>query len=139
MQAAINTHRMARNLPCVNRYVLQVSQMVLETFAMLSCTGRALVCWYCTSPKAAPTRHTRMPRYISVTPLMPASPPKWTVVRSGMTMSDSLAYPPVQLSREMKKRRTQKQCFLFFINSGARDYRRNVPGGANTFFGESNP
>ncbi len=58
---------------------------------MLSCTGSALVCLYCTRPKIAPIKQIRIPRYISATPLTPPNPPKCTVVRSGITMSDSLA------------------------------------------------
>ena len=69
MHAAINSHRIARNFPWVNRYVLQVSQIVLETFAMLACTGSALVCMYCNKPNIAPITHIRIPRYISVAPL----------------------------------------------------------------------
>ena len=57
----------------------------------ISCTGRALVCLYCTRPKTAPMAHIRMPRYISVTPLTPPRPANVTCVRSGILMSASLA------------------------------------------------
>src|SRR5438067_2818608 len=65
--------------------------MVWETFAILSWTGRALVCIYCTSPKTAPMAQITIPMYMRVTPLMPPSPSNLTFVRSGMLMSASLA------------------------------------------------
>src|ERR1035437_5234897 len=62
-----------------------------ETLDMDECTWRALVCVYWTRPKAAPTAQSRMPRYISVTPLMPPKPSKRTCVRSGILISASPA------------------------------------------------
>src|SRR5439155_7303818 len=72
------------------RYVLQVSQMVLDTLPIDSCTGSALVCLYCTSPKIAPAAQIRMPRYINVRPLTPPSPLNVTGARSGILISASL-------------------------------------------------
>src|SRR5205814_99209 len=86
----MRTQRIARNLPCWKRYVLQVSQMVLDTLPIDSCTGSALVCLYCTSPKIAPAAQIRMPRYIKVRPLTPPSPLNVTGARSGILISASL-------------------------------------------------
>ena len=91
MHPAISTHRMARNFPCCHRYVLHVSQITRETSLMDLCTGRFFVRRYCTSPKIAPTAHMTMPRYISVSPLMPPSPSKLTCSRPGIFKSASPA------------------------------------------------
>src|SRR5690242_3487535 len=93
MQPAIRTQRMARNLPCWKRYVLQVSQMIFDTLPMVEWTGSALVNRYCTRPNAAPMRHMAMPKYIKVTPPTPHKPVKVTRVRSGILMLASLATP----------------------------------------------
>src|SRR5690348_16537549 len=92
--------------------------MVLETRAMLPCTGRALVCLYCTRPKTIPMTQMASPAYISVMPLTPPRPPNFTVVRSGITMSDSLAYAPVEPSIISERRMNQYQCFLLLISLG---------------------
>src|SRR5258708_7004149 len=69
--------------------------MVWETLAMLSCTGKALVWRYCTTPKIAPMAQMRMPRYIRAEPLMPPKPSNLTLERSGILMSASPAKPAV--------------------------------------------
>ena len=48
-------------MPCWVTYVLQVSQMVLETDSMELCAGRFLVWMYCKYPKARPITHTSKP------------------------------------------------------------------------------
>src|SRR5439155_17243751 len=72
--------------------------MVFETLRIESCTGRDLVCLYCTSPKIAPTAQIRIPKYISVTPLIPPRPSNLTGARSGMLMSASLAATLIPLN-----------------------------------------
>src|SRR5437899_4796966 len=65
--------------------------MMFDTLLIELCTGRALVCLYCTNPNTAPTAHTKMPRYMSISPLTPPKPANRTWVRSGILMSASLA------------------------------------------------
>jgi hypothetical protein len=90
MQIAMSTHRANRNLPCWRRYVLHVSQIVFETVLMDLCTGRFLVCTYCSRPNSAPSAHTTNPSMSTVFPV--SEPPRnETACRSGMLMSDSLA------------------------------------------------
>src|ERR1019366_630161 len=62
-----------------------------DTLAIEECTWSALVCVYWMRPKAAPIAQITMPRYISVTPLTPPKPSKWTCVSSGILMSASPA------------------------------------------------
>src|SRR5438552_3730433 len=104
--------------------------MVLETLAMLSCTGRALVCLYCTRPKAAPMKQITMPQYISVVPAMPPRPLNLTVSNRGMWMSASLAFTPVAANRVRKPSTIQNQYLLFLIIFGTEIItkdRRNMP------------
>ena len=56
MQAAISTHSTARNFPCCPRYVLHVSQMILDTTDIDLWTGRFLVWMYWIQPKTMPTK-----------------------------------------------------------------------------------
>src|ERR1700677_409929 len=90
MQAAISSHRTARNLPCCQRYVLQVSQMMLETAAIDECTGRFRVWMYCIQPKIMPPMHTTRPAKRTAEPVRDP-PMNETAFRSGILMSDSLA------------------------------------------------
>src|SRR5580698_1447040 len=90
MQTAMRSQSTARNLPCCARYVLQVSQMMLETAAIEEWTGRFRVWMYCIQPKIIPPMQTTRPIMSTADPL---SEPfmKETEFRSGILMSDSLA------------------------------------------------
>src|SRR6185437_10916726 len=114
MQAAINIQRIARNLPWVNKYVLHVSQIVFETFAMDSCTGSALVCLYWMRPKIAPTTHMKMPKYINAMPPTPPRLLKCTPARSGMLISASLA-KALLAKPDRQIRIIMKGSFLVFL------------------------
>ena len=65
--------------------------MVADTRAMLSCTGRARVCWYCTKPKTAPIKQTTKPQFIKAAPPKPPRVGNFTADKSGMTRSASPA------------------------------------------------
>src|SRR5437870_2204899 len=115
MQAAMRSQRMARNFPWVNRYVLQVSQMVLETVAMLSWTGSALVCLYCHIPKIAPIKQIKMPKYIKVVPLTPPRPANLTASNGGILISASLPKAAVDRPKMARMSTPQNHRLLFLI------------------------
>jgi len=127
MQAAMSSQRIARNLPCVNRYVLQVSQIELETFAMLSWTGRALVCVYWISPKIAPTAHMAIPIYINEMPLRPPRPSNLTWVRSGIFMSASLARNDTAGTEATARAASDQRNLGNFIIYGTRGFSGRIP------------
>src|ERR1035438_1185703 len=127
MQAAMSSQRIARNLPWVNRYVLQVSQIELETFAMLSWTGRALVWVYWISPKTAPTKHRAMPMYISEIPLRPPRPSNLTWVRSGILISASLARNDTAGTEATARAIDDQRSLDNFIICEARGLYRRIP------------
>src|SRR5438445_5812161 len=118
----MSTQRMARNFPWVNRYVLHVSQIVLETADMLSCTGRALVCLYCTNPKIAPMKQIRMPKYIKVVPLTPPRPANLTASKGGILISASLPKAAVDRPKMARMSTPQNHRLLFLIIYRSGDY-----------------
>ncbi len=69
MQAAINTQSSTRNFPCCARYVLHVSQIMLETLLMALWTGSARHRMYSQKPNSAPTAQMASPRYNRAWPL----------------------------------------------------------------------
>src|SRR5437867_8506525 len=85
---------------------------------MLLCTGRALVCLYCTRPKAAPMKQITMPQYISVVPAMLPKPLNLTASSRGMWMSASLALTPVAANSVSAPSTIQNQYLLFLIIFG---------------------
>ena len=62
LHTAISNQRAARNFPCCQRYVLQVSQMMFETSLIERWTGNARMRRYSKIPKAAPTAQTNRPK-----------------------------------------------------------------------------
>ena len=76
------------NLPCVIRYVLQVSKISSEISRIERWTGRFLSWKYITMPKARPARQTTRPAKSRDQPSMPRNE---TDDRSGRTSSASLA------------------------------------------------
>src|SRR4051812_27106318 len=82
---------------------------------MLSCTGSALVCMYCTKPKMAPMAQTMMPKYMSDKPLAPPKPGNFTWLKSGILISDSLAKALVEQPKAANTRTTQNHSLLFRI------------------------
>src|SRR5439155_5551100 len=82
---------------------------------MLSCTGRALVCLYCTRPNAAPIKQITMPRYISVKPLTPPKPSNLTVSSAGILISASLPKAAVVTQRRAKMSTPRNHRVLFLI------------------------
>src|SRR6266478_3747824 len=113
--------------------------MVLETLAMLSCTGRALVCLYCTRPKAAPMKQITMPQYISVVPAMPPRPLNFTVSNCGIWMSASLAFTPVAANRVRNPSTIQNQYLLFLIIFGTEIITKEQPKRPTLFLGANTP
>src|SRR6266852_5095671 len=90
MHKAMSTHRIARKRPCWSRWVLQVSQIVLETCRIRSCTGSRLVCRYCTRPKAAPSAQiTRPTSRIAIPGTLAPRMVNSTLLRGGILMSAS--------------------------------------------------
>src|SRR5882724_4331681 len=108
--------------------------MVLETWAMLSCTGRDLVLPYCTSPKIAPIKQMPMPRNINVEPWMPPKPSNLTCVRSGMGMLASLAKHPIEPPNKATKRTAQNPSLFFFILFKSAGLFPNKPPDCQPFF-----
>ena len=90
MQTAMRIQSVARNFPCCHRYVLHVSQMMLETSPMDLWTCSARVCLYCKIPNAAPMAQMTRPANKIAWPLKP--PPKnETSCNDGRLMSASPA------------------------------------------------
>ena len=90
MQAAISTQSSKMNLPCCARYVLHVSQIMLETLLIALWTGSARQRANSQQPTSAPTAQMASPRYNRAVPLKP-TPGNFTCVRSGRLISASPA------------------------------------------------
>src|SRR5471030_1085294 len=90
MQTAMRIQSVARNFPCCHRYVLHVSQMILETSPMDLWTCSARVCLYCKSPNAAPMAQIIRPENKIACAVKPPLPND-TLSNDGRLMSASPA------------------------------------------------
>ncbi len=101
---------------------------------MLSCTGNALVCLYCTRPNRAPTPQSKMPRYISISPLMPPNPANLTSLREGILMSASPANTLVARPNKQNAASAHKEILVFFIKRCRGRRLTKLPIAANHFW-----
>src|SRR5208282_5071424 len=69
MHTAINAQSSTRNFPCCARYVLHVSQIMLETLLMDLCTGSPRQRPYSQKPNSAPITQQASTRYKRAWPL----------------------------------------------------------------------